>query len=386
MNFLKFFKAQQRATFNQLGLLLLSVFFLPLVIGLYMSYTAGAGFNPKVTALEIKTYVDNKEEGETREVLDKYFTELENRKVLKLTDDKEKADFELIIPNGYFKGLEKDEKLEKITIERHAKTSSLEFEVIKIIAKSLIENKLKINSYKSLLSQKSLNEDEAEDLFNEITVKSNVLYKENKYEGPKAINGVQYYSVNSLLYVFFIIFASVMSMCKKEFKALSNRLTLIPLSTTKREIYGFISDYITFYSIATLYMIAFKLIDRDAFSGSFLNHMILNLVILSIVLSFAYLIGKFMSESMVDLSNTVVSLLFVFLSGMLPMDRMLGKDSLLAKFYSNNIIKTYLMDPHIGIIQARPISDYFGKIAIMLILSIVFVSLSIYITKKREEY
>ena len=57
MNFKKYFIANQRVNFSQIGLLVLSILLLPTLMSLFLGYTAGNKLNPTVKSLDIKTKI-----------------------------------------------------------------------------------------------------------------------------------------------------------------------------------------------------------------------------------------------------------------------------------------------------------------------------------------
>ena len=117
MNFKKYFIANQRVNFLQIGLLVLSILLLPTLMSLFLGYTAGNKFNPTVKSLDIKTKIVIEEEGLIKENLDAFFKNLEKGKVLKLVENG-KSDFSIKIPKGFFESIKNGDNSKKIQIKR----------------------------------------------------------------------------------------------------------------------------------------------------------------------------------------------------------------------------------------------------------------------------
>ncbi|MEB3025150.1 MULTISPECIES: ABC transporter permease [unclassified Parvimonas] len=385
MNFKKYFIANQRVNFSQMGLLLISILFLPLLLSLFLGYTAGNKFNPSVHALKIKTEVVIEEEGFIKENLDTYFKNLEEGKVLKLVE-KGKSDFSIKIPKGFFESIKNGDNSKKLQIKREKNTAAVEFEIIKAICNSLIKNDLKIKNYSELLANNNKDKNLAGELIKEIESKSIVDYKENIHNGENALTGTQYYSVIGLSFLFMTILSSIINTKKKELSAINKRLSLIPISTIKRELYSFFDNYISFFGISIIYIVLFKLIDSSNFSGNILLFALLNMVLLFLVMSVAQFIATIIKEEYISLVGSLFNMLPILLSGMIPFERIFGENSILTKLIYHNYYKDYFINPYINLIKGKSISEHIVGFATIVFISLVFLALSLNISKKREEY
>jgi|GEM_PF-6371342 membrane protein len=385
MNFKKYFIANQRVNLSQIGFLLLSILFIPTVISLFLGYTAGNKLNPNVMALNIKTEIIIEEKGLIKENLDSFFKSLEEGKVLKLVE-KGKSDFSIKIPEGFFESLKNGDNSKKIEIRREKNTDVIDFEIIKSISISLLKNDLKLKNYGKLLSDNNKNKDLAEDIIKEIDSKSIVEYKENIHNGEKALTGIQYYSVIGLSFMFTTVLGALLSTKKKEFSALNKRLSLIPISTIKREIYSFFDNYISFFGISIIYIILFRFIDNTNFSGNILLYSLLNMLLLFFVMSIAHFISTLIKEDYISVVGGFFNMLPILFSGMIPFEKIFGENSIFTNLVYHNYFKEYFINPYINLIKGRSIFDYSFGFAIMFLVGVVFLVLNIIIIKKREEY
>lgn len=385
MNFKKYFIANQRVNFLQIGLLVLSILLLPTLMSLFLGYTAGNKFNPTVKSLDIKTKIVIEEEGLIKENLDAFFKNLEKGKVLKLVENG-KSDFSIKIPKGFFESIKNGDNSKKIQIKREKNTAAVEFEIIKSIGNSLIKNDLKIKNYSELLANNSKDINLAGELIKEIESKSIVDYKENIHNGENALTGTQYYSVIGLSFMFMTILSTIINTKKKELNAINKRLSLIPVSTVKRELYSFFDNYILFFAISIIYILLFKLIDSSNFSGNILLYSLLNMVLLFASLSVAQFIATIIKEEYISLVGGLFNMLPIFFSGMIPFEKIFGENSIFTKFVYQNYFKTYFINPYINLIKGKSIFEYIVGFAIIFLIGIVFLVLSLNISKKREEY
>lgn len=385
MNFKKYFIANQRVNLSQIGMLLLSMLFIPTVISLFLGYTAGNKLNPNVMALNIKTEIIIEEEGLIKENLDSFFKSLEEGKVLKLIE-KGKSDFSIKIPKGFFESLKNGDNSKKIEIRREKNTDVIDFEIIKSISISLLKNDLKFKNYRKLLSDNNKNKELAEDIIKEIDSKSIVEYKENIHNGEKALNGIQYYSVIGLSFMFTTILGALLSTKKKEHNALNKRLSLIPISTIKREIYSFFDNFISFFGISIIYIILFRFIDNSNFSGNILLYSLLNMLLLFFVMSIANFISTLIKEEYISVVGGFFNMLPILFSGMIPFEKIFGENSVFTNLIYHNYFKEYFINPYINLIKGKSIFDYSIGFAIMFLVGVVFLVLNIIIIKKREEY
>lgn len=385
MNFKKYFIANQRVNFSQIGLLVLSILLLPTLMSLFLGYTAGNKFNPTVKSLDIKTKIVIEEEGLVKENLDAFFKKLEKGKVLKLVENG-KSDFSIKIPKGFFESIKNGDSSKKIQIKREKNTEPIEFEIIKSIGNFLIKNDLKIKNYSELLANNNKDKNLAGKLINEIESKSIVDYKENIHNGENALTGTQYYSVIGLSFMFMTILSTIINTKKKELNAINKRLSLIPVSTVKRELYSFFDNYISFFVISIIYILLFKLIDSSNFSGNILLYSLLNMVLLFSILSVAQFIATIIKEEYISLVGGLFNMLPIFFSGMIPFEKIFGENSIFTKFVYQNYFKTYFINPYINLIKGKSIFEYIVGFAIIFLIGIVFLVLSLNISKKREEY
>ena len=385
MNFKKYFIANQRVNLSQIGFLLLSILFIPTVISLFLGYTAGNKLNPNVMALNIKTEIIIEEKGLIKENLDSFFKSLEEGKVLKLVE-KGKSDFSIKIPEGFFESLKNGDNSKKIEIRREKNTDVIDFEIIKSISISLLKNDLKLKNYGKLLSDNNKNKDLADDIIKEIDSKSIVEYKENIHNGEKALTGIQYYSVIGLSFMFTTVLGALLSTKKKEFSALNKRLSLIPISTIKREIYSFFDNFISFFGISIIYIILFRFIDNTNFSGNILLYSLLNMLLLFFVMSIAHFISTLIKEDYISVVGGFFNMLPILFSGMIPFEKIFGENSIFTNLVYHNYFKEYFINPYINLIKGRSIFDYSIGFAIMFSVGVVFLVLNIIIIKKREEY
>lgn len=385
MNFKKYFIANQRVNLSQIGFLLLSILFIPTVISLFLGYTAGNKLNPNVMALNIKTEIIIEEKGLIKENLDSFFKSLEEGKVLKLVE-KGKSDFSIKIPEGFFESLKNGDNSKKIEIRREKNTDVIDFEIIKSISISLLKNDLKFKNYSKLLSDNNKNKDLADDIIKEIDSKSIVEYKENIHNGEKALTGIQYYSVIGLSFMFTTVLGALLSTKKKEYSALNKRLSLIPISTIKREIYSFFDNFISFFGISIIYIILFRFIDNTNFSGNIFLYSLLNMLLLFFVMSIAHFISTLIKEDYISVVGGFFNMLPILFSGMIPFEKIFGENSIFTNLVYHNYFKEYFINPYINLIKGRSIFDYSIGFAIMFSVGVVFLVLNIIIIKKREEY
>ena len=76
----------------------------------------------------------------------------------------------------------------------------------------------------------------------------------------------------------------------------------------------------------------------------------------------------------------------ILFSGMIPFEKIFGENSIFTKFIYQNYFKNYFINPYINLIKGKSIFEYIVGFAIIFLIGIVFLVLSLNISKKREEY
>ena len=110
------------------------------------------------------------------------------------------------------------------------------------------------------------------------------------------------------------------------------------------------------------------------------------MVLLFLVMSVAQFIATIIKEEYISLVGSLFNMLPILLSGMIPFERIFGENSILTKLIYHNYYKDYFINPYINLIKGKSIFEHIVGFATIVLISLVFLALSLNISKKREEY
>lgn len=314
---------------------------------------------------------------------------MNEREIIALTTDKEKAELIAIIPTDFSKTVSEGKQTNPIQVQKKSKVSTSDQLTYEIILKNITGQLFEQVELKELVKDKKQVDDAtAAVLSTQILQRTNEvlsteLYQRNDYQTSRMLTSEQYFSTAQLTMILAMVFSTVVaSAVKPELSGLNKRVKLLPLSVRQRETYGLISNFIQFYLFTLLYVGIWKVINPSTFNGNLLGIAGILAIQLFAILSIAGFVSIFITEKTLGLVSSIISLGFVLFSGALPLDKM----SPMFHWFGDNPFRRVLIEPIIRMMQQESVGDFIIIYVVIVIVALLITELQIRCLQRREEY
>ena len=389
MKFWYFLKANLQMMFKQFHMLFFMIVLGPLVIGLFINLSGKSVVERKPNKVDTLLYVENQDQEVLGNIVQKALEQLNEREIIALTTDKEKAELIAIIPTDFSKTVSEGQQTNPIQVQKKSKVSTSNQLTYEIILKNITGQLFEQVELKELVKNKKQVDDATAAVFstqilqrtNEVLTKE--LYQRNDYQTSRMLTSEQYFSTAQLTMILAMVFSTVVAgAVKPEFSGLNKRVKLLPLSVRQREMYGLISNFIQFYLFTLLYVGIWKLINSSTFNGNLLGIAGILAIQLFAILSIAGFVSIFITEKTLGLVSSIISLGFVLFSGALPLDKM----SPMFHWFGDNPFRRVLIEPIIRMMQQESVGDFIIIYVVIVIVALLITELQIRCLQRREEY
>lgn len=389
MKFWYFLKANLQMMFKQFHMLFFMIVLAPLIIGLFINFSGKSVVERKPNKVDTLLYVENQDQAVLGNIVQKTLEQLNEREIIALTTDKEKAELIATIPTDFSKTVSEGQQTNPIQVQKKSKVSTsdqLTYEVIlknitgqlfeQVELKELVKNKKQVdNATATVLSTQILQRT------NEVLSKE--LYQRNDYQTSRMLTSEQYFSTAQLTMIWSMVLSMVVgSAVKPELSGLNKRIKLLPLSVRQRETYGLISNFIQFYLFSLLYVGIWKVINPSTFNGNLLGIAGILAIQLLMMLSIAGFVSIFITEKTLGLFSSIISMGFVLFSGAIPLDKM----SPMFHWFGDNPFRRVLIEPIIRMMQQESVGDFIIIYVAIVIVALIIAELQIRCLQRREEY
>ena len=389
MKFWYFLKANLQMMFKQFHMLFFMIVLGPLLIGLFINFSGKSVIERKPNKVDTILYVENQDQEVLGNIVQKTLEQLNEREIIALTTDKEKAELIAIIPTDFSKTVSEGQQSNPIQIQKKSKVSTSDQLTYEIILKNITGQLFEQVELKELVKNKKQVDDATAAVFstqilqrtNEVLTKE--LYQRNDYQTSRMLTSEQYFSTTQLTMIWAMVLSLVVAgAVKPEFSGLNKRVKLLPLSVRQREMYGLISNFIQFYLFTLLYVGIWKLINSSTFNGNLLGIAGILAIQLFAILSIAGFVSIFITEKTLGLVSSIISLGFVLFSGALPLDKM----SPMFHWFGDNPFRRVLIEPIIRMMQQESVGDFIIIYVVIVIVALLITELQIRCLQRREEY
>ena len=389
MKFWYFLKANLQMMFKQFHLQFFMIVLAPLVIGLFINFSGKSTIERKPHKVDTLLYVENQDQEALGNIVQKALEQLNEREIIALTTDKEKAELIATIPTDFSKTVSEGQQTNPIQIQKKSKVSTSNQLTYEIILKNITGQLLEQVELKELVKNKKQVDDATAAVLstqilqqtNEIISKE--LYQRNDYQTSRMLTSEQYYSTAQLTMIWAMVLSIVAaSGVKPELRGLNKRVMLLPLSVRQRETYGFITNFIQFYIFTLLYVGSWKVINPSTFNGNLFGIAGILAIQLFAMLSIAGFVSIFITEKTLGLFSSIISIGFVLFSGALPLDKM----SPMFHWFGDNPFRRVLIEPIIRIMQQESVGDFMIIYVVIVIVALIIIELQIRCLQRREEY
>ena len=389
MKFWYFLKANLQMMFKQFHMQFFMIVLGPLLIGLFINFSGKSVIERKPNKVDTLLYVENQDQEVLGNIVQKTLEQLNEREIIALTTDKEKAELIATIPTDFSKTVSEGQQKNPIQVQKKSKVSTSNQLTYEIILKNITGQLFEQVELKELVKNKKQVDDATAAVFstqilqrtNEVLTKE--LYQRNDYQTSRMLTSEQYFSTTQLTMIWAMVLSLVVAgAVKPEFSGLNKRVKLLPLSVRQRETYGFISNVIQFYIFTLLYVGIWKLINSSTFNGNLFGIAGILAIQLFAMLSIAGFVSIFITEKTLGIFSSIISLGFVLFSGALPLDKM----SPMFHWFGDNPFRRVLIEPIIRVMQQESVGDFIIIYAVIVIVAIIIAELQIRCLQRREEY
>ena len=389
MKFWYFLKANLQMMFKQFHMQFFMIVLGPLLIGLFINFSGKSVIERKPNKVDTLLYVENQDQEVLGNIVQKTLEQLNEREIIALTTDKEKAELIATIPTDFSKIVSEGQQTNPIQIQKKSKVSTSNQLTYEIILKNITGQLFEQVELKELVKNKKQVDDATAAVFstqilqrtNEVLTKE--LYQRNDYQTSRMLTSEQYFSTTQLTMIWAMVLSLVVAgAVKPEFSGLNKRVKLLPLSVRQRETYGFISNVIQFYIFTLLYVGIWKLINSSTFNGNLFGIAGILAIQLFAMLSIAGFVSIFITEKTLGIFSSIISLGFVLFSGALPLDKL----SPMFHWFGDNPFRRVLIEPIIRMMQQESLGDFIIIYVVIVIVALLITELQIRCLQRREEY
>ena len=389
MKFWYFLKANLQMMFKQFHMQFFMIVLAPLVIGLFINFSGKSVVERKPNKVDTLLYVENQDQEVLGNIVQKALEQLNEREIIALTTDKEKAELIATIPTDFSKTVSEGQQTNPIQVQKKSKVSTSDQLTYEVILKNITGQLFEQVELKELVKDKKQVDDATAAVLstqilqrtNEVLTKE--LYQRNDYQTSRMLTSEQYFSTAQLTMIWSMVLSIVVgSAVKPELSGLNKRMKLLPLSVRQRETYGLISNFIQFYIFTLLYVGIWKVIHSSTFNGNLFGIAGILAIQLFAMLSIAGFVSIFITEKTLGLFSSIISMGFVLFSGALPLDKM----SPMFHWFGDNPFRRVLIEPIIRMMQQESVGDFIIIYAVIVIVAIIIAELQIRCLQRREEY
>ena len=389
MKFWYFLKANLQMMFKQFHMLFFMIVLGPLLIGLFINFSGKSVIERKPNKVDTLLYVENQDQEVLGNIVQKTLEQLNEREIIALTTDKEKAELIATIPTDFSKTVSEGQQKNPIQVQKKSKVSTSNQLTYEIILKNITGQLFEQVELKELVKNKKQVDDATAAVFstqilqrtNEVLTKE--LYQRNDYQTSRMLTSEQYFSTTQLTMIWAMVLSLVVAgAVKPEFSGLNKRVKLLPLSVRQRETYGFISNVIQFYIFTLLYVGIWKVINPSTFNGNLFGIAGILAIQLFAMLSIAGFVSIFITEKTLGIFSSIISLGFVLFSGALPLDKL----SPMFHWFGDNPFRRVLIEPIIRMMQQESLGDFIIIYVVIVIVALLITELQIRCLQRREEY
>ena len=160
------------------------------------------------------------------------------------------------------------------------------------------------------------------------------------------------------------------SKVQKELGGYRKRMEILPYSVSEKERLDLATHVIFNTFLILLYILAWKLVDATTFGNNWMGLLLFALFYSLFTGVVATIVGTLITEKNHQMISTLVNLLLIFSSGILPLDKI----SPVFGFLSGNLVQRFIYTPFVDLMNGASVGDMLPSAApIICILSFVFV-------------
>lgn len=351
MRYIRYIKANLISALKSFPALLLMVL-MPFLLTLFLAFTTKGAFNPSDLTIETKIYIDNQDKGAFGEQIVALFAQLTEEKQIALTSVKDDAKIIATIPADFTESIQTRSQATPITIEKSGRTSSTSLAVYESLLKTMTSQLLEASSVMNAVAESknaSITPEQAAGML--VSLQQEIAsgaFETDQVEAESQVTANQHYAITGLGFLFIMFLETAMRFgVQRELSGLRKRLNVLPFSICERDRLDLAVNMIMTTLLSFVYIGLWKILDPTTFGGN-IGIIFVLIVFYSLVFNvLGNLLGNFVTEKNLPAFSTGINLVYLFLSGVIPLDRISSTFS----FLSGNPFRQFTYTPFIDVMN-----------------------------------
>ena len=351
MRYIRYIKANLISSLKSFPALLLMVV-MPFLLSLFLAFSTKSAFNPSDLTIETKIYIDNQDKGAYGEQVVALFDKLTEEKQIALTTVKDDAKIIATIPSDFTESIQTRSQATPITIEKSGRTSSTSLAVYESLLKTMTSQLLEASSVMHEVAESknaSITPEQAAGML--VSLQQEIAtgaFETDQVEAESQVTANQHYAITGLGFLFIMFLETAMRFgVQRELSGLRKRLNVLPFSICERDRLDLAVNMIMTTLLSFVYIGLWKILDPTTFGGN-IGIIFVLIVFYSLVFNvLGNLLGNFVTEKNMPAFSTGINLVYLFLSGVIPLDRISSTFS----FLSGNPFRQFIYTPFVDVMN-----------------------------------
>lgn len=351
MRYIRYIKANLISSLKSFSALLLMVI-MPFLLALFLAFSTKSAFNPSNLNIETKIYIDNQDKGAYGEQIVALFEQLTEEKQIALTSVKDDAKIIATIPADFTESIQTRSQATPITLEKSGRTSSMSFAVYESLLKTMTSQLLEASLVMHEVAESknaSITPEQAAGMLASLQQEiASGAFETDQVEAESQVTANQHYAITGLGFLFIMFLETAMRFgVQRELSGLRKRLNVLPFSICERDRLDLAVNMITTTLLSFVYIGLWKILDSTTFGGN-IGIIFVLIVFYSLVFNvLGNLLGNFVTEKNLPAFSTGINLVYLFLSGVIPLDRISSTFS----FLSGNPFRQFIYTPFVDVMN-----------------------------------
>ena len=351
MRYIRYIKANLISSLKSFPALLLMVV-MPFLLSLFLAFSTKSAFNPSDLNIETKISIDNQDKGAYGEQIMALFKQLTEEKQIALTSVKDDAKIIATIPADFTESIQTRSQATPITIEKSGRTSSTSLAVYESLLKTMTSQLLEASSVMHEVAESknaSITPEQAAGML--VSLQQEIAtgaFETDQVEAESQVTANQHYAITGLGFLFIMFLETAMRFgVQRELSGLRKRLNVLPFSICERDRLDLAVNMIMTTLLSFVYIGLWKILDPTTFGGN-IGIIFVLIVFYSLVFNvLGNLLGNFVTEKNMPAFSTGINLVYLFLSGVIPLDRISSTFS----FLSGNPFRQFIYTPFVDVMN-----------------------------------
>ena len=351
MRYIRYIKANLTSSLKSFPALLMLVL-MPFLLTLFLAFTTKSAFNPSDLTIETKIYIDNQDKGAFGEQIVALFEQLTEEKQIALTTVRENAKIIATIPSDFTESIQTRSQATPITLEKSGRTSSTSLAVYESLLKTMTSQLLEASSVMHEVAESknaSITPEQAAGMLASLQQEiASRAFETDQVEADSQVTANQHYAITGLGFLFIMFLETAMRFgVQRELSGLRKRLNVLPFSICERDRLDLAVNMIMTTLLSFVYIGLWKILDPTTFGGN-IGIIFVLIVFYSLVFNvLGNLLGNFVTEKNMPAFSTGINLVYLFLSGVIPLDRISSTFS----FLSGNPFRQFIYTPFVDVMN-----------------------------------